>query len=358
MVNMVGESVALCRSPLYGHTYWGSAYGHGVKEAEASYFDGETEHRGWEEPAAAPDRLGYDHYYEDDAAADLVPRIPSILEHPPRHAGRGAATWRWLPDLTLRRVVDGCLRPLSLPEETGKPDPADHRDPGRPIATASWRPQEHCELFPSIQGGGGGSADEPGEELSLCRHRITYPDGAVYEGECSHGAPHGHGVWTSPRGMRYVGGWAHGLQSGRGALTWPNGSKYEGEFVGGARHGRGVLSAPDGSMYAGHFRGDKMCGYGAYTWRDGSRYVGDFANDKPHSCLGRWYSAKRGAMYVGCVEGGTRTGLGTYWWTGGRRTAVRTSRSHRSCRARWEREGKSLARAMCRRLLASVGLAK
>lgn len=313
---------------------------------ESVFSDSDVDGSIWEEPAAAP---GGGAREDDDATAGLVPPHHSSSSLSSKQPAR--ASWRWLHNPTLRRIVDECLQQHTTPKDTDRADPSDPH----------WRLLEQHTLIAarisSPREAPGGPALPTAERPALCR-RLVFPDGSVYAGECRHSVPHGLGAWASPLGTRYQGGWARGLQSGRGVMTWADGSKYEGDWEDGLRHGRGVFSAPDGATYAGHYRADQKCGYGACIWPDGSRYVGDFADDKPHSRLGRWYSPKRGAMYSGCVEGGTRTGLGIYSWTGGRRTAVRSSRSHRRCGARWEREGKGLAVTICRRLLASVGLAK
>ena len=45
--------------------------------------------------------------------------------------------------------------------------------------------------------------------------RITYPDGAVYEGQMQADLRHGTGTLTRPDGMRYEGDWQDGALHGR-----------------------------------------------------------------------------------------------------------------------------------------------
>ena len=82
------------------------------------------------------------------------------------------------------------------------------------------------------------------------RHKITYDEGDVYDGE-----------WS-----------ADGKRHGLGTLSMANGCRYEGQFGGGFFQGHGVLTHPDGARYEGAFEVGKYHGYGVFTAQDGMKF--------------------------------------------------------------------------------------
>ena len=71
--------------------------------------------------------------------------------------------------------------------------------------------------------------------------RITYPDGAVYEGEFRDGKRSGTGRLIFPDGAVYEGEFADDHMNGRGTLVYANGDRYEGTFLDDREHGKGEL---------------------------------------------------------------------------------------------------------------------
>ena len=134
---------------------------------------------------------------------------------------------------------------------------------------------------------------------------LTYPDGAVYDGQIIDGKANGQGTKTQADGAKYVGGFkddtlngqgnitlANGntymgdfeddRYNGRGTYTWTSGAKYVGEFKDGKRNGQGNFTMSNGDTYIGEFKDDTLNGQGTYTWTDGRKYIGDWLDAKPN----------------------------------------------------------------------------
>ena len=147
--------------------------------------------------------------------------------------------------------------------------------------------------------------------------KITYRNGATYEGPTVRGEPHGRGVITWPSGNRYEGDFVDGKLHGRGTFTWPSGNRYEGDFVDGKQHGRGTFTWADGDRYEGDFVYGKRTGRGVATWDTGGRYEGQFVNGKRH---GRGiYTYTDGRREEGEWRIGELNGRGVMTWPDGRR---------------------------------------
>ena len=137
--------------------------------------------------------------------------------------------------------------------------------------------------------------------------KLTYPDGAVYEGEFSNNLPSGSNATLQfADGKRYQGTFINGLMQGYGTLEWPNGdiyvgtfnqnhitgsgtfywrasnTTYEGTMENGDRHGFGVMRWPDGRRYSGAFRLDEQHGFGVYRNANGAHYRGFFESNRRH----------------------------------------------------------------------------
>lgn len=103
--------------------------------------------------------------------------------------------------------------------------------------------------------------------------RITYANGAVYEGETRDGKRHGHGrmiyangdvndgFWQDDQerfgiyqfscGNVYMGYFDKDTFNGYGMMEYSNGDKYYGNFLNGDRHGEGVYIKKDGTEISG-----------------------------------------------------------------------------------------------------------
>ena len=88
--------------------------------------------------------------------------------------------------------------------------------------------------------------------------KLTYTDGAVYEGEWKDGKSHGQGKCTYPDGAAYEGDWKDDKKHGQGKLTYPDGAAYEGDWKDGKKHGQGKYTYADGRRYEGEFQDDKF----------------------------------------------------------------------------------------------------
>ncbi|KAL4146430.1 hypothetical protein PRNP1_012294 [Phytophthora ramorum] len=117
---------------------------------------------------------------------------------------------------------------------------------------------------------------ESGEGMHL-----TFPDGAVYDGEMRDGVISGLGRYVSSTGVvdegEFVSGVLHGLACKR---TFPDGSFVEGPFVEGQPHGRGRQRERHGDEYDGFFDGGARHGRGTARFDGGrSKHVGFWHED-------------------------------------------------------------------------------
>lgn len=86
--------------------------------------------------------------------------------------------------------------------------------------------------------------------------RVTFPDGAHYEGEMVDGRITGSGKYTSSTGVVDEGTFLDGLLHGESCVRqFPDGSRHEGAFVHGELHGRGRRVERNGDSYDGFFDG-------------------------------------------------------------------------------------------------------
>eukprot|EP00928_Gymnodinium_smaydae_P058432 TRINITY_DN4163_c0_g1_i3.p1 TRINITY_DN4163_c0_g1~~TRINITY_DN4163_c0_g1_i3.p1 ORF type:complete len:1144 (+),score=236.26 TRINITY_DN4163_c0_g1_i3:55-3432(+) len=104
------------------------------------------------------------------------------------------------------------------------------------------------------------------------RGKISYPDGAVYEGELWKGKRHGSGCHTRPDGCtKYDGEWLEGRRHGFGRLSYDDAGRsyYEGEWRDDRKHGHGKQVWPSGNVYEGQWNNGEMSGEGQMSWTDG-----------------------------------------------------------------------------------------
>ena len=162
---------------------------------------------------------------------------------------------------------------------------------------------------------------------------MVWPDGSSYEGEFSHGIPHGTGVYrhadgrsrrvVHDRGKLLSGvalsndialdGARFGSFSQNGSFSgWFRGDRVRGDLP----HGRGVMKFLNGSVYSGQWRDGRMHGNGTIRWNDGSTYSGNWVRGKRE---GRGsYTWASGDRYVGGWKDNMMYGQGTYYYADGR----------------------------------------
>ena len=113
--------------------------------------------------------------------------------------------------------------------------------------------------------------------------KLSWKNGAVYNGSFSQGRYHGNGCFVDKSGRKYVGDWVQGSKEGSGRETWMSGMVYVGSYLQGKRHGFGRLTLPDGSIYAGGWIKNKRSGRGIHLKaRNGeTQHCGMWKNDQP-----------------------------------------------------------------------------
>lgn len=100
---------------------------------------------------------------------------------------------------------------------------------------------------------------------------FVFPNGDRYDGEyivIDEGqiVRHGHGRHTSAdEQLIYEGAWDHDKMHGNGRLTYGNGASYDGEFRSNFFEGLGTYTWPDGAQYTGLWQGSKAVGKAEYT---------------------------------------------------------------------------------------------
>ena len=91
---------------------------------------------------------------------------------------------------------------------------------------------------------------------------VTYPDGAVYEGQFENGVRSGQGMLVMPSGYSYSGEWAAGEINGEGIARYASGDVYRGSFETGTRAGFGLLCWADGNSSQGTWVAGELVGTG------------------------------------------------------------------------------------------------
>lgn len=156
--------------------------------------------------------------------------------------------------------------------------------------------------------------NEPQEAI---RRKITYSDGAKYEGGWKNGKFHGKGKFAYAEGDLFEGEWEEGKRQGTGVYTWVDGQKYEGMFENGAFHGRGTMTYPGGQRYEGMFENGTFHGRGTMIYSGGQRYEGMLKDGSLHGLGEITYPA--GHKYAGEFKDNKPHGVGTYTWPGGQK---------------------------------------
>ena len=127
------------------------------------------------------------------------------------------------------------------------------------------------------------------DPVTGCKVWNAFPnlnDSFTWTGGCKDGFLEGSGLfeWISPNGApagKYEGSIMGGKFHGKGRLTYTDGAVYEGDFIDGKRTGKGVfIWAEDGQRYEGEFVDGKRHGYGVMKFSDGRVHQGRFDNNR------------------------------------------------------------------------------
>jgi len=119
---------------------------------------------------------------------------------------------------------------------------------------------------------------------------------------------------------KYDGSYHNGEKHGRGKLTYKNGASYDGEYKFGKRAGYGKYIYPDSSKFAyylGNWLNDRFENSGKFVWRNGDIHLGNFKGGKQHGkgkytltngnikyYIGKWYKGKlNGNVKLGMKDG-------------------------------------------------------
>ena len=124
----------------------------------------------------------------------------------------------------------------------------------------------------------------------------------------------GKGRIQHPDGTQYWGFVNDALQPhGRGKLTFPDGAVYDGEFQNGTIEGHGRMTSCDGQWYIGEWTDGKKNGLGLDVAADGTvRHEGTFSNGKPVTCSSFPHraSSKGGLLVYSTSQSGSKSLLG------------------------------------------------
>lgn len=112
--------------------------------------------------------------------------------------------------------------------------------------------------------------------------KLTFTDGAIYEGEFKYDMIKGAGILTSEgEKTTYIGHWNNNIYHVNGNLTI--GGPYPHEFVGvfknGAKNGKGTMTWSDGSSLTVTWLDGKKNGLATYIETDGLVKLIEFNND-------------------------------------------------------------------------------
>uniref|UniRef100_A0A6C0LKB1 Uncharacterized protein n=1 Tax=viral metagenome TaxID=1070528 RepID=A0A6C0LKB1_9ZZZZ len=105
-----------------------------------------------------------------------------------------------------------------------------------------------------------------------------YPDG-TYVGNIVDDKREGKGKMTYANGEVYDGEWVDDKRD-IGNLTYPNGAVFTGNCGIEKKEGRGRMQYENGDVYNGRWLNDKREGYGFMRYVNGDSYTGDWVNDK------------------------------------------------------------------------------
>jgi len=155
--------------------------------------------------------------------------------------------------------------------------------------------------------------------------KLTWRNGAVYEGNFVANKRSGHGTMSfernNPRGqVTYSGTWVNDLFDGQGELKWKNGDKFNGQFKKGIISGRGTFVWSDGRKYIGQMFNRKAHGSGTMTYAPNDAkfrvsYKGQWRNDNWNG--NGFLVLSFGDKYSGSFRDNFFEGNGTYSFADG-----------------------------------------
>lgn len=146
--------------------------------------------------------------------------------------------------------------------------------------------------------------------------RLSWPNGAYYEGGFKNGLFHGKGKFVNADGTQYEGDYVNGVEEGQGKIIYPSNTIYEGEFKDGLIHGQGKIIYDDGVHYEGTFNNEKPSGNGKLVRPGEYTYVGSFENALFHGKGNISY--ENGNSYVGDFKYDLKHGNGIYQTSDGK----------------------------------------
>ncbi|KAG2378295.1 hypothetical protein C9374_008438 [Naegleria lovaniensis] len=122
--------------------------------------------------------------------------------------------------------------------------------------------------------------ERSGKCLFYFNDDITYDGEWILNEETMQKQKHGFGIYKDGTNT-YEGNFENDIINGKGKMTWANGAQYEGDFVKGQMEGIGVYIWPNKTQkYEGTFVNNKMHGKGRYTSEDGKVWKGYFYDGK------------------------------------------------------------------------------
>lgn len=115
------------------------------------------------------------------------------------------------------------------------------------------------------------------------------------------------GKLTFTNGAKYEGRIINGKMDGAGIYTFANGTQYHGVFSKGKFHGKGTMYYTNGDVFDGEWKEGKQNGYGSYQWKSGSWYRGYFKDGK-YEGQGSLYNSKTKKTETGIFRNGKLSG--------------------------------------------------
>ncbi len=117
--------------------------------------------------------------------------------------------------------------------------------------------------------------------------KVTYKDGAYYEGNFVNDKYQGKGTFVAADGTKNVGDFLDNKLNGKAVISYPNGDHYEGGMVNSLRDGSGKYTYAAGGYYDGMWKANVKNGYAVFQYPNGDVYEGNFVNGLPMTPKGR-----------------------------------------------------------------------
>ncbi|SFH47828.1 Uncharacterized conserved protein [Tindallia magadiensis] len=113
--------------------------------------------------------------------------------------------------------------------------------------------------------------------------KLSYTNGASYDGEVKAGTFHGNGTLKAPDGGSYNGIWMHDKMEGKGVMKLANGDEYNGYFQNNKFHGDGRYTFANGDIYNGDFENGLKHGEGTYDYVNKNKFEGYWVDGQKHT---------------------------------------------------------------------------